>query len=93
MEKSNGRSAVPVCPLTHSLLDRLTVIVGHCELLGAADSVDSHSSKHLRMIQEAAQSMAAELKNYQCELIALRKHQKTGNRQHEQLAEIVQIAN
>jgi hypothetical protein len=30
------------------------------------------------MIQQAAQSMAAELKDYQCELIAQRKHQETG---------------
>jgi len=61
MEKSNRRSVVPVCPLTHSLLDRLTVIVGHCELLGATASADSPSSKHLKIIQQAAQSMAAEL--------------------------------
>jgi hypothetical protein len=80
METSNGGSVVPVCPLAHSLLDRLTIIVGHCELLSATGSADSPSSKHVRIIQQAAQSMAAELKDYQCELIALRKHQKNGNR-------------
>jgi len=37
--------------------------------------------------------MATELKDYQCELIALRKHQETGNQQHEQIAEIIEIAN
>jgi hypothetical protein len=31
--------------------------------------------------------MAAELKDYQCELIALRRRQEKGTGQHEQLAE------
>ena len=78
MEKSNGRFVVPGCALTYSLLDRLTVIVGHCELMGATVSADSSSSKHLSIIRQAAQSMAAELKDYQCELITLRKHQEEG---------------
>jgi hypothetical protein len=43
MEKSNGMSALPICPLAHSLLDRLTVIVGHCELLAERSSEDSVS--------------------------------------------------
>jgi hypothetical protein len=37
--------------------------------------------------------MAAELKDYQCELITLRKHQKKENRQHEQIAEMIESAN
>jgi hypothetical protein len=78
MEKSNGRSVVPVCPLVHRLLDRQTVIVGHCELLGATGSANSQSSKQLQIIYQAAQSMAAELNDYQCELIALRQHQEKG---------------
>ena len=93
MEKLNGRFVVPVCPVVHTLLDRLTIIVGHCELLGATASADSPSSKHLQIIQQAAQSMAVDLKDYQCELIALRKHQEKGNRQHERLGEIVPIGN
>jgi hypothetical protein len=55
MEKSNSRSVVPVCPLAHRLLDRLTVIVGHCDLLAATGLVDSPSSKHLQIIRQAAQ--------------------------------------
>jgi hypothetical protein len=47
MKKANGRSVVPACPLTHNLLDKLTVIVGRCELLGATASADSPSSKKL----------------------------------------------
>jgi hypothetical protein len=37
--------------------------------------------------------MATELKDYECGLIALRKHQEKGNQQHEQIAEILEIEN
>jgi hypothetical protein len=33
MEKSDPRPIVPVCPLTHSLLGKLQVILGYCDLL------------------------------------------------------------
>jgi hypothetical protein len=81
MEKSNGMSLVPVCPLAHSLLDKLTVIVGHCELLAGTSSEDSASSRHLLLIRQAAQSMASELKDHQCEHIALRNQQQMEIRQ------------
>jgi hypothetical protein len=66
MQKSNGMSIFPVCPLAHSLLDKLTVIVGHCDLLTEARSTDSVSSQHLKLIRQAAQSMAVELEDHQC---------------------------
>jgi hypothetical protein len=83
MEKSNGMSILPVCPLAHSLLDKLTVIVGHCELLAEAQSEDSESAKSLQLIRQAAQSMALELKDHQCEHIALRKFQENENTQRQ----------
>lgn len=76
MQQSDRMSVLPVCPLAHRLLDRLTVIVGHCELLIATSSATSVLPQRLQVIQEAAQSMAAELKDYQCELIALHKRQE-----------------
>jgi len=79
MEKSNGLSVLPVCPLAHSLLDKLTVIVGHCELLAERSSEESVSSRHLLLIREAAQSMASELKDHQCEHISLRNQQQMKN--------------
>jgi hypothetical protein len=54
MEKSNGMSVLPVCPLAHSLLDKLTVIVGHCELLAERSSEDSACSRHLPLIRQTA---------------------------------------
>jgi hypothetical protein len=69
MEKSNPRSIVPICPLTHSLLGKLQVILGYCDLLVERHSQDSESSNHLQLIQQAVQSMGVELHDYQCELI------------------------
>jgi hypothetical protein len=69
MEKSSPRSIVPVCPLTHSLLGKLQVILGYCDLLVERHSQDSESSNHLQLIRQAVQSMGVELHDYQCELI------------------------
>jgi hypothetical protein len=81
MEKLNGISVLSICPLAHSLLDKLTVIVGHCELLAETSSEDSSSSRHLQLIRQTAQSMASELKDHQCEHIALRNHHQMEIRQ------------
>ena len=69
MEKSNPRSIVPICPLTHSLLGKLQVILGYCDLLVERHSQDSESSNHLQLIRQAVQSMAVQLHDYPCELI------------------------
>jgi hypothetical protein len=69
MEKSNPRSIVPICPLTRSLLGKLQVILGYCDLLVERHSQDSESSNHLQLIRQAVQSMGVELHDYQCELI------------------------
>ena len=69
MEKSNPRSIVPICPLTHSLLGKLQVILGYCDLLVERHSQDSESSNHLQLIRQAVQSMGVQLHDYQCELI------------------------
>jgi hypothetical protein len=69
MEKSNPRSIVPICPLTHSLLGKLQVILGYCDLLVERHSQDSESSNHLQLIRQAVQSMRVQLHDYQCELI------------------------
>jgi hypothetical protein len=69
MEKSDPRPIVPVCPLTHSLLGKLQVILGYCDLLVERHSQDSESSNHLQLIRQAVQSMGVQLHDYQCELI------------------------
>jgi hypothetical protein len=69
MEKSDPRPIVPVCPLTHSLLGKLQVILGYCDLLVERHAQDSESSNRLQLIRQAVQSMGVELHDYQCELI------------------------
>jgi hypothetical protein len=69
MEKSDPRLIVPVCPLTHSLLGKLQVILGYCDLLVERHAQDSESSNRLQLIRQAVQSMGVELHDYQCELI------------------------
>jgi len=67
MVNSTGTRALLICPLAHSLLDKLTVVVGYCDLLLEKDSMDATSLRHVRLILQSAQSMAVELHNLQCE--------------------------
>lgn len=76
MEKSKQLPILPICPLAHNLLGKLTVIVGYCDLLLERESVDSESLHHLRLIRQAARSMGTELQDHQCEHLL---HQKTVN--------------
>ena len=70
MEKSDGRP-VPVCMLAHEMINRLSVIVGDCDLMGTKISADSECAKRLSAIRERARVMAAELNRRQCELQGL----------------------
>jgi len=69
MEQSNGYQ--PICMLAHDLLNHLSVIVGHCDLLTEEQDEDSECRKHLLSIREAARSAAADLKKHQCRLDTL----------------------
>jgi hypothetical protein len=70
MEKSDRRP-VPVCILAHEMINRLSVIVGNCDLVGTKIPADSECAKRLSAIRESARSMAAELNRHQCELNGL----------------------
>jgi len=50
----------------HDFVNKLAVIIGHCDLLGDHLKAGSRSTKHLIAIKEIAQGMAAELAGYQC---------------------------
>jgi hypothetical protein len=58
----------PSCILAHNLLNKLTVIIGGCDLLN--EQVDEHSecSKRLATIRDVAKSMAEDLTQHQCYL-------------------------
>ncbi len=70
MGKLDGRP-VPVCMLAHEMINRLSVIIGNCDLVGTKIPADSECSKRLAAIRESARIMAAELNRHQCELNGL----------------------
>jgi hypothetical protein len=68
MEKSFETSYELVPPLTRDLVNKLAVIVGHCDLLREHLKAGSPSAKRVDAIQEIARGMANELNEYQCRL-------------------------
>jgi len=68
MEKSRARDLQPICMLAHDLINRLAVIVGHCDLLTEDGPEDSKCHKRLALIREIAYTAATELGERQCDL-------------------------
>jgi nitrogen-specific signal transduction histidine kinase len=56
--------------LTHELINRLSVIVGNCDLLKEELPEASKGGKRLRLIQDAAKTIADQLKKHQGNLDA-----------------------
>jgi hypothetical protein len=57
--------------LAHEMINRLSVIIGNCDLVGTKIPADSECAKRLSAIRESAHVMAAELSRHQCELNGL----------------------
>jgi len=51
--------------LVRDLVNKLAVIVGHCDLLSEHLKEGSQSAKHVGAIQEIAQEMARDLNEYE----------------------------
>jgi len=68
MEKPNGGRHKPACLLAHDLVNKLAVIVGHCNLLSEHVEEGSEPAKRVRLIHEVAKDMAKELTEHQCQL-------------------------
>ena len=58
----------PSCNLAHGLVNKLAVIVGHCDLLRDEADAGSLREKHLLAIRKIAQQMANDLNQHQCDL-------------------------
>ena len=71
MENSNGgpKPVLSSCVLVHELLNRLSVIMGNCDLVIEKTPAGSERAKLLSVIQENARIMALELSSRQCELL------------------------
>ncbi len=70
IEQSNGKPHQPVCRLAHGLINKLSVIVGLCELVSAEAVVGTKDTTRLKVIDDMAKSMARDLTDCQCELAA-----------------------
>jgi hypothetical protein len=66
MKVPKRESYFPTCMLTHDLLNNLSVIVGHCDLLRDPDRTEAERAEYLAQILKTAQLMADRLKDHQC---------------------------
>ena len=57
-------------PMLRDLVNKLAVIVGHCDLLSEDLKKGSQCAKRVGAIQEISRGMAKELNEYQCRLLA-----------------------
>lgn len=68
MENAKLECSHPICMLAHELINSLSVIIGHCDLLGDQDQSQDERSRHLIQIRNTAKSMAQKLNHQQCHL-------------------------
>ena len=67
--QSNEENHQPACFLAHDLVNKLSVVVGHCDLLiEKALPQDKELAGRLALIREVAKSAAHDLIDHQCEL-------------------------
>jgi hypothetical protein len=57
----------PLCLLAHNIANKLTIIIGQCDLLGD-HATDPECVVRLQIIRRTAQAMAAEVNTHQCQL-------------------------
>jgi hypothetical protein len=68
MEKLVGGRHQPVCMLAHDLLNKLSVIIGVCDILTEHAESNPECAKRLAVINDTAKSMAKELASHECQL-------------------------
>lgn len=68
MDKADLGKYHPSCFLAHDLINRLSIVVGYCDLLGDEMLESIVRQKHLHYIRESAKAMAEDLKRHQCQI-------------------------
>lgn len=71
MEKSARECNRPLCMLAHDLINKLSVIIGSCDLLTDPGRLDLQGEKHVQLIRATAKSMAERLSHEQCHLVSI----------------------
>lgn len=72
MQQSIKSNYQPDCPLAHSLINKLAVIVGHCDLLVEKTPDNSPLFARVRLVRDLAKEVGAEIGQLQCDLARLR---------------------
>lgn len=67
MASLNPRNYEPASSLVHQLINKLTIIIGGCDLLQEKTELSHECLQRIVMIREAAQSMAREIADFQCQ--------------------------
>ena len=68
MLKPKAVSYQPLCLLSHDLINKVSVIVGHCDLLSKEVREGSEQARRLLSIREVAKSIAQQINQHQCEI-------------------------
>ena len=68
MEKSNRECYQPACHFAHHLIDKLSLIVGSCDLASDQTEPGTEYAKHLALIRDTAKEIARELIVHQRQL-------------------------
>ena len=68
MNEPRGRH---FCLLAHNVVNKLSAILGHCEILDAEADADPQCIERLHKIRDLASSAAAMLQNDECEVEAV----------------------
>jgi hypothetical protein len=64
----SGKDCEPACVLAHDLIDKLSVIVGYCEMMKEEDRNGSKSNERLDRMHTMDLDMVEKLRNRQCKL-------------------------
>lgn len=72
MEKPSKKPYETECPLAHHLINKLSVIVGNCDLLVERIPETSPLWERMLLVRDLAKSVAGELGQIECDLLRLR---------------------
>ena len=72
MEIPSRKPYEPECPLAHILINKLSVIVGNCDLLVERIPETSPLWERMLLVRDMAKSVAQELGQLECDLLRLR---------------------
>ena len=79
--QSNGEKHQHACLLAHDVVNKLSAIIGFCDLLVEnAEQPDTECATRLTSIRELAKSAAKQLIDHQCELSVLIRSTKPAKR-------------